>query len=428
MSKKKWLEMVQKSRGTHGRKDLSMMKKLMDALDHPERKARYIHVAGTNGKGSTSAFLTSILTEAGYSVGLFTSPHLESICERIRLNGELIDEAEFEHLMEKVGMVALKIEAEVNRRYSAFELITAAAFLYFAKKAPDVVLLEVGVGGRLDGTNVIPAENVYATVVTSIGLDHMGVLGDTEEAIAFEKAGIFKAGVPAFIGDFKPSIYAVFAERAAALNIPLYKVDSSKKVLAPKITPYFTQKFTYAQVPYEIQLLGIHQTENAALAIIVADYLAHHGFHLELSTIQKGLRQAFWAGRMEKILDHPLFFIDGAHNEIAVRRLVETLKEQFEIDHFSFVIGMMKDKAYEKMIDLVWEMADRFIVVSPDEVRGFDAKAVAQQLAHRGKEAIYAQDAQEVRQMIEQDINKDAIWIQFGSLYLVGALKKAFKK
>lgn len=179
MKKNNWLDIVNKSRGRGKRQDLSMMNQLLASIGHPEKEIKYIHLAGTNGKGSTGTYITSILREAGYHVGLFTSPHLETISERIRIDDELIDLADFERLMEIVAKEAIAIEAMIDGRYSAFELITAVAFLYFAerKEEVDVVVLEAGVGGKVDGTNAIPAENVYASVVTSIGLDHMGVLG-----------------------------------------------------------------------------------------------------------------------------------------------------------------------------------------------------------------------------------------------------------
>jgi dihydrofolate synthase/folylpolyglutamate synthase len=418
----KVISYVNTNRGTGRKESLERLYLLLEALDNPHKSLKYIHITGTNGKGSTGALFASILRETGLNVGVFTSPHLEIVNERIRINEEFISDEDFIRMVLAIEPLVLNLEKEMGEKFYAFELLTTVAFLYFQEKQPDIVILEAGIGGRLDATNVI--EEAEVSIVTSIGLDHMHVLGETKEEIMLEKVAILKEAGDLVVGPVEANLKEIAKRQADLVNGSVTFIEPID--IEVEETSLKGQVFAYKEWKnLKLSLLGLHQIENASIVLEACEILKEKGWSLPSKMIYRGLEQAHWPGRFEKVLNEPLFYLDGAHNEASVKRLVETLEEVFPNKTFYFVIGMMQDKAYEKMIKEVAHLAEEFILVSPDWQRGFDVNEVAKDLLTAGYPALAKDSVEEVLHYIQQDIPKTATVIQFGSLYLVGDLKRA---
>lgn len=410
------------NRGNGQKKSLSRLRELLERLGNPQEHLTYIHITGTNGKGSTAAMFQSVLREANLKVGLFTSPHLEFINERIRINEEYITDEELIQIVNKIEPFVLAIEAELGEKFYAFELLTTVAFMYFEAKGTDIVILEAGIGGRLDSTNVI--KKSVLSVITSIGIDHIGTLGNSKESIMKEKVQILKEKGQMVIGPVASELQKVALNWANKVQGELTFIETSDIQLVQTTRDY--QLFHYKSYKdLKLSFLGRHQLENACLVIEGAEILVENGYPLTKELIYRGLEKAFWSGRFEKVSDQPLFYMDGAHNEASVDRLIETLKELFPQTKFHFIVGMMKDKDYKNLLKKVYPLAKNFLLISPDPDRGFDTAEVAALVRAQEIEAIELNNMNEVLSYIEQRIPKDEIVILFGSLYLVGALKEA---
>jgi len=421
MDMEKVIAYVNTHRGSGKKEGFERLNALLNRLDNPQKNLAYIHVAGTNGKGSTASLLYAVLREANLKVGLFTSPHLELVNERIRVNDQYITDAEFIRLVSTMEPIILELEESFGEKFYAFELLTAVAFMYFQEKQPDVVILEAGIGGRLDSTNVI--DDALVSGITSIGLDHMRMLGHTKKEIMYEKAQIVKPNGKLVVGVVHDSLKPIALETAAAVNGSVTFADESAITLQE--TNLEQQVFTYKNwEDVKLSLLGLHQIENACLVIEIVQVLKEKGYPLTDDMVYRGLENTYWPGRLEKVLSEPLFYLDSAHNQASIKRLVETLEKTFPSNKFYFVVGIMQDKDYEKMLRQVAHLAKEFILVSPDPKRGFDAEAVAANLGEQGYQASAKGSVAEVLTYIKEEIPKDETVIQFGSLYLVGALKK----
>lgn len=424
MDMDKVIQYINTNRGNGQKESLNRLFKLLDRVGNPHKNLNYIHITGTNGKGSTSALFYSVLKEANLTVGIFTSPHLEKVNERIRLNDDMIADEDYIRIVEKIEPVILELEEEMSENFYAFELLTTVAFLYFQEKQPDLVLLEAGIGGRLDSTNVI--EESLVSVITSIGLDHMKTLGNTKEEIIYEKAQILKENDRLVVGPVEDRLKPIVRQRAEAVN-GLATFIRKEDIIIHETT-LEQQVFDYKDWKnVTLSMVGTHQIENACLVLEAFNTLNARGVFISKEAVLKGLKKAHWPGRFEKVLDEPLFYMDGAHNEAGVKRLVETLEETFPDNKFHFVVGMMQDKEYEVMLDQVQHLAKEFILVSPDPYRGFDVDAVAEMLRGKGHQAIIKSDMADVLTYIENEISKEDTVIQFGSLYLVGDVKRLMK-
>ncbi len=424
MDMDKVIQYINTNRGNGQKESLNRLFKLLDRVGNPHKNLNYIHITGTNGKGSTSALFYSVLKEANLTVGIFTSPHLEKVNERIRLNDDMIADEDYIRIVEKIEPVILELEEEMSENFYAFELLTTVAFLYFQEKQPDLVLLEAGIGGRLDSTNVI--EESLVSVITSIGLDHMKTLGNTKEEIIYEKAQILKENDRLVVGPVEDRLKPIVRQRAEAVN-GLATFIRKEDIIIHETT-LEQQVFDYKDWKnVTLSMVGTHQIENACLVLEAFNTLNARGIFISKEAVLKGLKKAHWPGRFEKVLDEPLFYMDGAHNEAGVKRLVETLEETFPDNKFHFVVGMMQDKEYEVMLDQVQHLAKEFILVSPDPYRGFDVDAVAEMLRGKGHQAIIKSDMADVLTYIENEISKEDTVIQFGSLYLVGDVKRLIK-
>lgn len=338
---------------------LDRMNQLMDLLDAPQAKFPSVHVAGTKGKGSTASLIASTLQACGYKVGLYTSPHLEDFRERIIINGEMISEHDVIDLADQMRPLTEKVPETTT-----FELTTAMAFLYFAHEKVDIAVLEVGLGGRLDATNVV---DPVVSVITSISYDHMSVLGNTLTEIATEKGGIIKAGRPVVIAPQKPEAGDTLVNIATDRNSPYIKVTDEYK-FAPLDHNLKNQRFeitsrhlkvrgkkisTNTALSLTIPLLGAHQIENAATAVAVLDQLRLQGFQITRKAIQTGFNQVYWPARFEILRENPPVVIDSAHNGDSMQRLVETVNEYFPEWPFILIFGASADKSMGEMLSAI---------------------------------------------------------------------------
>jgi dihydrofolate synthase / folylpolyglutamate synthase len=342
------------------RADLVNTNLLTEFAGHPERKFKSIHVAGTNGKGSTSHMLAAIFQAAGYKTGLYTSPHLKDFRERIKIDGKMIDEAFVMDFVEKIRPLADSIDP------SFFEVTVIMAFDYFAQQQVDIAIVEVGLGGRLDSTNIILPE---LSVITNISYDHMNLLGDTLPAIAVEKAGIIKKGVPVVIGEHQPETAPVFQQKAGLENAPLTFADQQRYVTDWKYGRH-TLEVEVATTPvaadvafYTLDLAGIYQARNLLTVLETVHLMRGKGWQLDPAVVHRALRQVKKLtglhGRWEIIHEHPDIVLDVAHNEDGIRQLLRQI-EMTDHEELHIVLGMVKDKAIDKVLALLPRQASYY--------------------------------------------------------------------
>ncbi|WP_175990863.1 folylpolyglutamate synthase/dihydrofolate synthase family protein [Bacillus sp. Marseille-Q1617] len=338
---------------------LQRMNSLLEELGNPQEKIKSVHIAGTNGKGSTVTYLRNILQEAGYTVGTFTSPYFERFNERISVNGIPIPDEDLTSLVSLIKPIAEGMKDSEWGEPSEFEVITAMSMVYFAETArPDLVLYEVGLGGRLDSTNVITP---LVSIITSIGMDHMNFLGDTIEKISYEKAGIIKRGVPVVSGVSQPEAIKVIRKAARENGSPVYQ--SGKDFLVHREAALdhgerFHFESSAQSGTFEISMLGAHQVQNAALALKAAELLRTQNeiTYTELH-LTDGLKKAYWPGRMEVVSEKPAVILDGAHNPEGIKALVTTIKERFSTKKVTILFSALKDKELKHMIGMLEEAA-----------------------------------------------------------------------
>lgn len=360
---------------------LKRMEWMMDRLGHPERNIKTIHIGGTNGKGSTLTFLRCILEEAGYAVGTFTSPYFEQFNERISVNGKPISDEEMLKLANKIKPLAEELETTVLGGPTEFEVITAMALYYFSKINPvDVALFEVGLGGRYDSTNVI---NPLLSIITSIGLDHTNILGDTYEQIAMEKAGIIKNGIPIITAVKQPEALQVIQTKANEVKAPLYQLGKEFKVLDQQPLPNGAEfSFSSALIKdlnkLQISMLGQHQIDNSALAVMASQILSQlNAFLIDEKQIRAGLNKAYWPGRFEQISEQPLIIIDGAHNEEGIEALANELTNRYHHNRINIFFTALADKKLDKMIAKLDEVAAEITFTQFDYPRASKAEDLA---------------------------------------------------
>ncbi len=387
---------------------LERMQALLAELGNPESGQRFVHVAGTNGKGSTCAMIASILHHAGFRTGLYTSPHLVEPTERIQICGTSITTAEFARLFEIVHAAAEKLlrEDRLDTHPSYFETVTAMALVLF-RESCDISVLEVGLGGRLDATNVItPA----LCVITPIAFDHESFLGNTLEAIASEKAGILKSGVPVIVAKQMPAADAVISERAHQLACKILRTGDAS-VTDVVATPH-NSTFSLDGDSYECGLAGRHQIENAAAAILACRHL-----DVPVPAIQAGLKDVRWPGRLELLSRNPDFILDGAHNPAGAAALAAYIREFCANRPVWMVYGAMRDKAIDEVASQLFPLADRLIVTAPNFPRALRPQAILEMNSHPN--AIIRETISEAIEAA-RDAPKEAVVFFTGSLFLVG--------
>jgi dihydrofolate synthase / folylpolyglutamate synthase len=400
---------------------------LAEALGNPHRKIPCAHVAGTNGKGSTAAMLDSILRTAGIRSGLYTSPHLERINERIRINGDDISDQDFAAAWTRVhdSIESLLASGRLAAHPTYFECITALAFVAFAESGVAFAVYEVGLGGRLDSTNVVVPE---VAVITSIDFDHESFLGHSIPEIAREKAGIIKPGGWVASSAERPEARTVIAQRSSELGARLVEVDQEWKLEQTVRSGGCYRAVAIAagsraKIHLEPPLPGRFQLRNALTAATAARLLAERGFPVADEHIERGIRLVRWPGRLERLSERPALYLDGTHNPAGAKELLKFWKENFAGCRIFLVYGAMRDKAVDEIAGLLFPSADFVILTEPLQPRAISAPLLAEMTAHLAKDSVVVRDpAEALERAIEMASPGDAVFAT-GSLYLVGDLR-----
>ncbi|ADL07456.1 bifunctional folylpolyglutamate synthase/dihydrofolate synthase [Thermosediminibacter oceani] len=412
---------------------LQKITRLLQLLGNPHEGIKIIHVAGTNGKGSTCAMIDSILRAAGYRVGLYTSPYLEVFNERIRVNGRNIPDEDIARLTEKVRKAIREMEARGWGVPTEFEVVTALGFMYFKEQNLDFLVLEVGMGGRYDATNVVTP---LVSVITSISYDHQQYLGNTLEEIAREKCGIIKQGVPVVTAPQEPEAMRVIEDTCREQNCPLVKVEEKTRYrlldwgLEGQVFSLQTSRNTYDNL--KIKLLGDHQLDNAATAVASVEALEHYGINITRQAVEKGLLEARWPGRLEIMGRNPDVLIDGAHNPSGVGVLKSAILKYFPGKRVILVIGILKDKDYLKMLEEIIPVADAVVATRPDSPRALEPNELEGSIKSLNLEKmpeIYVRE--EVEEAIDtayEIAGASDVIVFAGSLYLIGKVRSLLKK
>lgn len=368
------LEYIHSVEWLGSRPGLSRTQKLLAKLGNPEKDMKFIHVAGTNGKGSTCAMLSAMLISAGYKTGLYTSPYIVRFNERMQINGEPISDSELASLVEIIKPIAESMEDKPTE----FEIITALAFLYYKRNGCDVVVLEVGMGGRLDSTNVIEAPLV--SVITGIALDHTGVLGDSVACIAAEKAGIIKKGCPVVYGGRDDAAYKIIRARCEETGSEL--VRTNLKSLSTYVETLECTRFSYSSqkgiyIDVSLPLLGKYQMDNAATVIETGETLIKLGFTLSRFDIRRGIRNACWNARFELLAQDPPVIFDGSHNIQGVTAAAESIKQYFGDKKVALLMGVLADKDYSDMVNILAPLTERVFTITPPSPRALGSDDLA---------------------------------------------------
>lgn len=403
---------------------LETINELLEKLNNPQDKIPVLHIAGTNGKGSVFTFVASVLQEAGYRVGRYISPTISDYRERFQINGKMISKKDLAKQLEAMKSLCDKMEAEGHNHPTSFEMETALSFSYFLDKKCDVVLLETGMGGTLDATNVV--KEPVLTVFSSISMDHMEYLGDTLEKIAKEKCGIMRNGVPVVSFFQEEEVMSVISGMAAEHHAPLCQLD--KKDIKKIKYGLNKQSFYYKEDKYEISLAGTHQIHNAALAVCVVECLEKN-FPVTLAQIKRGLLKAKWPGRLQVIGKNPLFVVDGAHNVDAAKKLMESIEIYFTNRKIIYIMGMFKDKEYEEVVFLTADRAEHIITVAtPGNPRALPAYELAKVVREVNPNVTAADSIEEAVEISLWLAEKDTVVIAFGSLSFLGRLTQIVEK
>jgi len=400
---------------------LSRTQELLRRIGNPEKKLKFVHVAGTNGKGSTAAMLASIFRAAGFTTGLYTSPFIVRFHERMQVNGVSVSDGELARITEAVKPLAESMDDHPTE----FELVSCIAFQYFLDHGCDIVVLEVGMGGELDSTNVIPAPE--AAVICNIGLDHMEVLGDTLEKIASAKAGIIKPGCDVIAYREKPSVEAVFEEKCRQTGARLHKADFDS--LRPVLRTLDGQVFDWGRFSgLRLPLLGAHQLRNAAVVLTAATVLQEKGWKLSDADIRRGLETVSWPGRFEILRRDPLFIVDGGHNPQCIEALVQNIRDYLPGRALTVLTGVMADKDYDNMYGSVAPFAKEFIAVTPLNPRALPADRLASYLTRFGKPVTACLTVSDGVRAAIAHAGPDGTVLAYGSLYMVGDIMAAVKQ
>lgn len=396
---------------------LDNIRELLERLGNPQDQLRVVHIAGTNGKGSTLAFLAGIFRESGYRAGRYVSPASFSYEERFRINEENISKKDLCFYMEKIKNVAEEMVKDGLSHPTMFEIETALSFLYFLDKKVDVVLLETGMGGRLDATNVV--KKPIATVIASIGMDHMQFLGDTLEKIASEKAGIIKGGCPVISYDNTKEVNEVIKNKAKQMHAKVTFVNSAGiRVLQESLNG---ESFSYRSSDgrwyekIEIPLLGRHQINNAALALETLNVIKNYYCISDFQT-EDGMRKTIWRGRIEILEREPMVICDGAHNPDGAKSLLSFLQNNFTNQRLIYIMGVLSDKDYEQMVQILAPSADKIYTVAPDNPRALSSRELCNCISKYHQNVEERQRLAECLSEVRQKAEKDDVIIICGTL------------
>lgn len=410
------IEYIEKGIWSTTRLGLERTYELLELLGNPQKQLKFIHVAGSNGKGSTCAMLDEILRRSGYRTGLYTSPYVLSFCERMRVNGEDIPGEQLAEVTEKVKALADSMEDHPSQ----FEMVTAIE--YFYQSRCDIVVLEVGMGGETDSTNAIDAPEV--AVITNIGLEHTEYLGDTLEKIAAVKGGIIKPGCHAVCYDGAPEVSAVIAKICEKKRVPLNQLDFS--ALEPVSQGLEGQGFRWKGQEFRMKLTGPHQLCNAAVVLETVECLRARGWRISEEAVRAGLENVSWPARMEVLGKDPLMIVDGGHNPQCAQMLKESLRQLLPDRKVVFLTGVLADKDYPRIMELLMPLAQEFVCLTPANERALPAGELAEHLRLRGAKAAACDAVEEGILAARAAAGEDGVVVAFGSLYLAGVVRKAF--
>jgi len=401
---------------------LAKVEKILEAIGNPHHEIQAIHIAGTNGKGSTAAMVASILMKEGYQVGLYTSPHLIRFTERIKINGKEIEE---EEVAELAGRIRKRIEeAGITPPFTFFDVTTAMCFLYFKQKLVDLAILEVGLGGRLDSTNVI---DPLLCVITNIAKDHEEYLGKSVLKIAGEKAGIIKKGRPLITAVTQPQVLRLFSTVCREKGVPYYRVGREFRYMQNEERNFDYEGLHRKLWSIYVNLGGHHQIINATTALGAMEVLDDLGYRVSNDAMIEGLKQVEWPGRLEMVCSSPRVVLDGAHNPAAALVLKEALEKEFQYKHLILLIGMMKDKDVKSFLRLLAPLADHLILTKSHNDRAAPPTVLKAALGKNEKKAEIAEDLEKaIEKGLSMTKEEDLLCIS-GSLYTVGEARAYFR-
>ena len=407
---------------------LDHMREMLERLGNPQDALPYVHVAGTNGKGSVIAYLYTTLTRAGYRVGRYISPTLYSYRERLEVAGQKVSREKFARYVTEISVAIDQMTRDGLSHPTPFEIETGAAFLYFKEEKCDLVLLEVGMGGDLDATNII--KNTKLAVLVSISMDHMSFLGNTLEEIAEKKAGIIKPGCHVVTTKQQPDAEKVIQKTCETLGVPCVISDGAQAVT--KDESVFGQSFLYEGEVYEISLAGVYQKENAVLALNALRILDELGWHTTLEQRKDGLLHTRWNGRFTVICKEPLFVVDGAHNAGAAEQMAQSIRHYFTGKKLIFIMGVFADKDYHTVLEKTAHFAQKiYTIQTPDNPRALPAENLARaarEFNPTAESTTSILDAVKKATALAEMYGEDSVILAFGSLSFIGELTKCVEE
>lgn len=431
MKYKEAMEYISKVGNFGSNYGLERTERILELLGNPHKKLRLIHVAGTNGKGSTTAMITKILMEHGYKVGMYTSPFLEEFEERIQINNCNIPKETLGNLVGEVKVAVDKVIEEGLNHPTEFEIITCLMFLYFYREKIDYGVIEVGLGGRLDSTNVIIPK---VSVIASISFDHTNLLGNTLGEIAKEKAGIIKPKVPVVSFYQEREAEAVLKEVAKENNceFTIIEKEDAKYIDITEDSKGIYQRLLVnikgKEEEIELSLLGEHQINNMLLALKTCEVLfKEEGIILEINKVKKALKEVRWKGRLEVLHKAPLVVIDGAHNIQGISTLAENVKRYFKYDKLYLILGILADKEVEKMVKTIVPLANKVITVTPHSNRAELAEALKEEVLKYNDNCTAYDNYKEAFLKFKEEAKEDDLILISGSLYMIGDMRKEIK-
>lgn len=404
---------------------LQRTERILNILGNPHLKLKAVHIGGTNGKGSTTAMITQSLMEAGYRVGMYTSPYLEEFEERIQIQGENIPKDKLASVVSKVSEAVCRVINEGYDHPTEFEIITCAMFLYFYEEGVDIAIIEVGLGGRLDSTNVI---SPILSIITSISMDHMQVLGDTIAKIAYEKAGIIKNHVPLILYPQSEEALRVIEDTVSSKECSLIKVEENCSVhfCGVEESEYQRIKIDSRSDKYNIKLhlLGSHQLLNCATAVTALETLNTLGFKVTREHIIAAMEKVVWKGRLEVMKKKPLVVIDGAHNIDGIKKLKESVGTYFHYKNMVLILGILADKEVHSMVKELVPLADKVITVTPHSDRAQLSKELEKVVSEHTSQCESIENYEEAYNRALSLAGDDTLILISGSLYMIGDMRK----
>lgn len=400
--------------------------RLLELLGSPQEKIKLIHIAGTNGKGSTTAMVTKILRGFGYKVGMYTSPYLEEFEERIQINGENINKDILVHLLEEVKIAISKVIEEGYEHPTEFEIITALMFLHFYNEKVDYGVIEVGLGGRLDSTNVLIPK---VSVITSISLDHINILGDNLKDIAKEKAGIIKEGIPVVLYPQEKEVEEVILQIAEEKNSKVYfvKKENGRLIDINYENLYQNVQFESCKNIYKINLplLGEHQILNLGVALKTIEVLCEvENISIDKDIIEKSLQDVKWIGRLEVLGRKPTILIDGAHNIAGIKSLRKNVERYFKYNKIYLLLGILADKQVKEMIEEITPIAEKVYALTPHSERAELSEELKKEILKCNSNVVALENYEEAFLLAVKEANEEDLILISGSLYMIGDMRK----